>query len=275
MELLGLFGRDIGYSCSPALHNAALRASGREGQYMLWPVSSDDFPIAMRGAFALGARGANVTTPHKIMAAGLAQRLDPLARRIGAANVLVRGHDGWIGHNTDVDGFWQPLAALGRSVRSALVLGTGGAALAVCAALEREGVALSVSGRDREKLGSLTRTFAAQPVDWAHRGEATGVDVIVNATTVGQKSLASPLAEDEIPRGAVVYDLIYSPSPTELLRRAQRRGCRTLGGGGMLLSQALLSWRLWFGEEPPHLAMADALQAAMRAVAGTGRGAQD
>ena len=263
LELLGLFGRGIEGSLSPALLGAALHATGRTGQYMLWDVAPDDLGVALRGAYLLGARGANVTKPYKQAVAQMVMRLDPWARRIGAVNVLRRTNGGWEGHNTDADGFWQPLAALSRPIGSALVLGTGGAALAVCAVLVREGVTLRVAGRNREMLGRMSREFGAETIDWRQRGLHAGVDLIVNATTVGMSTDDSPLEEDDLPRGAVVYDLIYRPRPTKLLRLAQLHGCRTIGGGGMLLGQALLAWRLWFDEEPPHKAMAFALQQAL------------
>lgn len=263
MELLGLFGRDIERSLSPALHGAALRASGRPGQYMLWDVAPDDLGVALRGAHLLGARGANVTKPYKQAVAQMVRRLDPWARRIGAVNVLVREAGGWAGYNTDADGFWQPLAALGRPIGSALVLGTGGAALAVCAVLAREGAAVRVAGRNREMLGRIGREFQAEVTDWRQRGRLADVDLVVNATTIGATSDESPLAAEDLVPGAIVYDLIYRPQPTALLRLAQARGCRTIGGAGMLLGQALLSWRLWYGEDPPHKAMAAALQKAL------------
>jgi shikimate dehydrogenase len=263
VELLGLFGRGIGGSLSPALHGAALEATGRKGQYMLWDVAPDDLAAAMRGAYLLGARGANVTKPYKQAAAQMSMRLDPWAKRIGAVNVLRRTQGGWEGHNTDAEGFWQPLAALSRPIRTALVLGTGGAALAVCAVLAREGVALRVAGRNREMLGRIRREFDAETIDWRQRGSHAGVDLIVNATTVGQEDDATPLEVEDLPQGAIVYDLIYG-RPTRLLHLAQQRGCRTIGGGGMLLGQALLAWRLWFDEEPPQMAMAAALEQAHR-----------
>lgn len=265
MELLGLFGRGIQGSLSPVLHEAALQATGRDGQYMLWDVAQDDLGVALRGAYLLGVRGANVTKPYKQIAAQMAMRLDPWARRIGAVNVLRRTAGGWEGHNTDADGFWQPLAALSRPIATALVLGTGGAALAVCAVLAREGVRLRVAGRNREALGRMGREFGVETIDWRRRGEHAKVDLIVNATTVGSAAEDSPLDEQDLPQGAVVYDLIYRPQPTRLLRLAQSQGCRTIGGGGMLLGQAMLAWRLWFDEEPPHKAMALALQQALTA----------
>ncbi len=263
MELLGLFGHGIEGSLSPLLHTAALRATGREGLYMLWDVGPDDLGVALRGAHLLGARGANVTKPYKQAAAQMVMRLDPWARRIGAVNVLRRTGGGWEGHNTDADGFWQPLEALSRPIGTALVLGTGGAALAVCAVLVREGVSLRVAGRNREMLGRMGREFGAETFDWRQRGEHADVDLIVNATTVGSASDDCPLDEQHMPQGAIVYDLIYRPRPTKLLRLAQLRGCRTIGGGGMLLGQALLAWRIWFDEDPPHKAMASALEKAL------------
>ena len=263
MELLGLFGQGIGGSFSPALHGAALKATGRDGMYMLWDVAPDDLGTALRGAFLLGARGANVTKPYKQTVAQMVMRLDPWARRIGAVNVLRRTGGGWEGHNTDAEGFWQPLAALSRPLGSALVLGTGGAALAVCAVLAREGIELRIAGRNREMLGRIGREFGAQAIDWRQRGELADVDLIVNATTVGSHGDESPLEPQSMPPTAVVYDLIYRPQPTRLMREAQGRGCRTIGGGGMLLGQAMLAWRLWYDEDPPHRAMAEALQRAM------------
>lgn len=263
MELLGLFGHGIEGSLSPPLYAAALKATGREGQYMLWDVGADDLGVALRGLHLLGARGANVTKPYKQAAAQMVMRLDPWARRIGAVNVLRRTSGGWEGHNTDADGFWQPLEALSRPIGTALVLGTGGAALAVCAVLVREGVRLRVAGRNREMLGRMGREFGAETFDWRQRGLHADVDLVVNATTVGSSPDDSPLDEQHLPQGAIVYDLIYRPQPTLLLRLARQRGCRTIGGGGMLLGQALLSWRIWFDEDPPHKAMASALQTAL------------
>lgn len=271
MELLGLFGQGIERSFSPAIHGAALRATQREGQYMRWPVSEGDLGVAMRGTFILGARGANVTTPHKQAAALHCVRLDPWASRIGAVNVLVRGDGGWVGHNTDADGFWQPLEALGHPVGSALVLGTSGAALAVCAALERKGVALHVAGRDPQKLGRFAQEFRAQTLPWNRRTDAAAVDLIVNATTLGRNPGESPLEEQDIPEGIILYDLLYRPETTELMHRARQRNCTVVGGGGMLLAQAILSWQLWFEEPPPQREMSTALKAAAMADAAEGK----
>lgn len=114
MELLGLFGGQIAYSYSPNMHDAAFAATGRDGRYLLWPVESDAMSDAMRGAFLLGVRGANVTTPHKASAARYAEERDGRVERVGAANVLRRSARGWIAHNTDVEGLWRPIAARGR-----------------------------------------------------------------------------------------------------------------------------------------------------------------
>lgn len=262
VELLGLFGSGIAYSYSPLIHEAALRATERDGRYVLWPVTAEDLAPAMRGAYLLGVRGANVTTPHKAAAARAADSLSPSVRRVGAANTLARTAGGWEAHNTDVAGFWQPIDKRGAVVRQALVLGTGGAASAVVAALLEHGARAFVAGRDPAKAARLAREMGAEDVPWP--AQAGPYDLVVNATTVGRATDESPLAAEAIPSDAIAYDLVYAARPTMFLRLAAERGCAVIGGEEMLLEQAALSWQIWFAEDPPRASMRRALQEAMQ-----------
>lgn len=262
VELLGLFGGQIAYSYSPNMHDAAFTATGRDGRYLLWPVEPDDLPDAMRGALLLGVRGANVTTPHKAAAARYAEAKDARVERVGAANVLERSSRGWLAHNTDVEGFWRPIAARGLHPESALVLGTGGAARAAVVALEEQGAQVHIAGRDRAKTEVLARDLGARTASWPVKPGP--YDLIVNATTVGRNAGESPIIPDAVAPHAVAYDLVYGPRRTKFLQMAAQAGCAVIGGEEMLLEQAAISWQFWFSEEPPREAMRTALLEVMQ-----------
>jgi shikimate dehydrogenase len=293
--LAGVLGDPVRHSLSPAMHNAALAALGLDWIYLALPVAAADLATALRGLEALDCRGLNVTLPHKRAAAALAAELTPLARRLGAVNTLVRRpagggeSGGWLGTNTDVEGFLAPL----RQVRGeagwrggrALVLGCGGSARAVLAGLAELGLArIEVAGRRSGPLEALLadcRPWApgleglpwgeADGVEAGSLGEVlAGCDLVVNTTPVGMAGAAGgtgacPLTEEELERlapAATVYDLIYTPRPTTLLQRAALRGCPVFDGLEMLVQQGAASLRLWSGRhEVPVAAMR---QAALR-----------
>jgi len=280
--LAGVLGDPVRHSLSPAMHNAALAELGLDWIYLALPVAAADLAAALRGLEALDCRGLNVTLPHKQAAAALAAELTPLARRLGAVNTLVRRPDGmgvsegggWLGTNTDVEGFLAPLRQLrgeaGWRGGRALVLGCGGSARAVLAGLAELGLErIEVAGRRAAALqGFVADGRAWAPglagLDW--EGGASGLvgealascDLVVNTTPVGMAGAASgdsdsgacPLTEaelDRLPAGATVYDLIYTPRPTALLRQAAARGCAVLDGLEMLVQQGAASLRLWSG----------------------------
>lgn len=253
------------------MHNAAFAALGLDWAYLALPVRAADLATVLRGLEAIDCRGLNVTLPHKRAAAAAAADLHPLALRLGAVNTLVRRSEGgWYGTNTDVEGFLAPLrddGVLGSGAR-ALVLGCGGSARAVVAGLAELGPAsLRIAGRQPERLA----TFAASCGGWAPQldflhwcgdglaGAIAEADLVVNTTPVGMASEAIPLTLRELDAlrpGTFVYDLIYTPRPTALLREAGSRGCRGLDGLEMLVQQGAASLRLWTGQaEVPVAAM--------------------
>ncbi len=277
--LVGVLGDPVRHSLSPAMHNAALQALGLDWVYLALPVPAAELAGALRALEALDCRGLNVTLPHKRAAATLAAELCPLARRLGAVNTLVRRPEGgWLGTNTDVEGFLAPLRERPWRGRRALVLGCGGSALAVLAGLEMLGFGtVQVAGRDPERLGALVEGCRGwmpqlQPIAWGGGVERDALeealasaDLVINTTPVGMASPHDPGAAGRCPLGpaalerlrpdASVYDLIYTPRPTALLAAASRRGCQVFDGLEMLVRQGAAALALWSGHDQVPVAV--------------------
>ena len=280
--LVGLLGDPVHHSLSPAMHNAALQAMGLDWVFLALPTPAEQLATVIQGLHAVQCRGLNVTIPHKQSVAGLCRELSPLAERLGAVNVLVPQSDGgWFGTNTDVEGFYRPLkeAEPDWSQRSALVLGCGGSARAVVAGLTELGCSrIQIAGRRQSVLDEVIAACGSwspqlEPLLWssdaALQDALDQCDVVVNTTPVGMASptdpsaaLASPLSESLVNRlkpGSWVYDIIYTPRPTQLLKLAEARGCRTLDGLEMLVQQGAAALRLWTDQDDvPVAAMREA-----------------
>ena len=252
-ELYGLVGSPIGHSVSPAMHNAAFGASGRDAVYL--PLPATDAQDFMAFANALRISGASVTIPFKLSLAACADELDEVARRIGAVNTLRRTNGAWQGRNTDTAGFLRPLddRQIELRGRRASILGSGGAARAVAVALESRGAILTVHARDRQRAERAAAGVRA--ADGVRVGEwppAPGTwDLLVNCTPVGMHPRVdgTPLDASRL-SGDLVYDLVYNPLETRLLREAAAAGCRTIGGLDMLVAQAVEQFTWWTGERP-------------------------
>ena len=258
-RVVGVAGRPVGHSWSPTLHNAALQALGVDAVYIPLEAADIDDLLAMAGA--LDVHGLSVTAPFKLDALHRAVDADPLATRLGAANTLTRTASGWAASNTDVEGFLQPLRArMPLAGARAAVLGGGGAARAVVAGLRAEGADVVVHARRREQaealvaLGARTGTWPPASGTW---------DLLVNTTPVGTAPAidASPLDPEALAGGGLVYDLVYNPGRTRLLRDAEAAGCNTLGGLEMLIGQAAAQVATWLDATPPIDAMRAAIHA--------------
>lgn len=268
-----LIGYPIGHSLSPAIHNAALRAVGLDWRYELMETRPDEVPAAVARLRAADCAGANVTIPYKERIGEWLDGLGESARRIGAVNTVIKRDGKLIGENTDGIGFMQALrdAHIDPHRARVVILGAGGAARAIAFALAEAGAQSIVvlnrtPRRARLVVDLLSRHFPQLELGLNLAGALRSADMIVNATPVGMspKPYESPLPTGSgVPRGTVVFDLVYCPAETQFLRDAARVGARPLGGLGMLVHQGAATFKLWTGREPPLEVMFDAARLAL------------
>ncbi len=268
---LGLAGYPLSHSLSPQLHTAALKACGLQGDYSLFPIHPDD----QQGLKDLLARirtgeiqGLNITIPHKQTAIELLDELTPVAKAIGAVNTIyVRGNK-LIGDNTDAPGFLSDLHQFlsnrqSKIVnrKSAIVLGAGGSARAVVYALLNDGWNVAIAARRIEQAQQLASSLSNYQLQITGltlpslQSLISDLVLIINTTPLGMtpKTDQSPLPADlSLPSNAFVYDLVYNPHETKLVRDARAQGLSATTGLGMLLEQAALSFELWTGYKPPR-----------------------
>jgi shikimate dehydrogenase len=273
-QLVGVMGWPVKHSLSPAMHNAAFDKLGLNWRYLPLAVEPSKLADAMRGLPALGWRGVNLTVPHKVDVLPLLAEISDEARLIGAANtVRIEAEMGALcGTNTDRYGFMADLAAHDVTVDGsthAVLLGAGGAARAISIGLLKQGAQLSIVNRTMERAEELVRLLkAAMPEAQVNAitAEALGdvsrdVSLIVNATSVGMwpnVDASSWPSEVPFPRRAVLYDTIYRPQTTKLMREAAAAGLRTIGGIGMLVHQGAAAFTFWTGVEAPVAVMLQA-----------------
>ena len=255
-EVYGILGRPIAHSVSPVMHNAAFGAAAVNAVYLPLPaVDIDDF-VAFARAFRL--RGASVTIPYKVAIFARVEEPSPLARQIGAINALRIDGTRWMGDNTDVHGFLEPLnGGEGLAGQRASILGTGGAARGVAIALAQSGALVSVHGRNADRAASVAALVGGSAKPWPPaRGSW---DLLVNCTSVGMHPHVddTPLDRASLAPGTV-YDIVYNPQTTRLMSEAASAGCRTIGGLDMLVGQARQAFEWWTGVRPAAAVMRDA-----------------
>ncbi len=264
----GVIGWPVDHSLSPLVHGFWLKQLGIDGTYERIAVEPENLERELRALDANGFAGVNITVPHKEAALAIVDDADDMAKNIGAVNtIVVRGDKKLFGLNTDAFGFIQNLreGAPGIDLKaiSATVLGAGGAARAVVAALLAAGVSeVRIANRSIERAENLAVDLAPHwageldgeiaIVPWEHRAAALdGAGLLVNTTTLGMRGNADlEISLDALPAGAVVNDIVYSPLETKLLKTARARGNPVVDGIGMLLHQARPGFHLWFGQDP-------------------------
>ena len=269
VPLAGVVGWPVGHSRSPALHGHWLRRYGLAGHYVPLAVAPEDFADALRMAPKLGFVGVNVTIPHKEAAAALADVLTPAARRLGAANTLTFKDGKIFADNTDGYGFIENIRAGAAAWRAeagaAAVLGAGGAARAVVAALLDAGAPeVILANRTRERAERLAADIggAIRVVDWAAYPQALAdAATIVNTTSLGMAGGEAGVFDlSAAPVGALATDIVYTPLMTPFLTAAAARGMPIVDGLGMLLHQGRPGFERWCGHAP---VVDDALRAAV------------
>lgn len=271
-----LFAHPAGHSVSPAMHAAAFAAVGLDATYEARDVPPAGLAAAVAGLRHDPWRGANVTVPHKTAVVPLLDHLRATARRLGAVNTIVREGDRLVGENTDLDGFARALADLAAAPAGGrvVVLGAGGAARAVVAALADRGAALAIHNRTRARATDLVAHLGvpAHVLDDAALADAVAeADLLVQTTSVGMAGgpPGSPLPAGVLPRAGAVVDLVYRPAVTPLLAAALAAGLAVQNGLPMLVHQGAAAFEAWTGRPAPVDAMGRAAEAAL---GGPGRG---
>lgn len=259
--LYGVVGRPIMHSLSPSMHNAAFRALQIDAVYL--PLAAADYDDFVRFADAMGVSGASVTAPFKLDAYEHADERDPVSQIAQSANTLRRHGSRWAACNTDVAGLLAPLAGVDLRALQATILGAGGAARAAAAALMSAGARVTIVARNRNRAEQAAGAMGCAVAEWPPAGGSW--DLLVNATPVGTSPAVddTPLPDGPF-TGQIVYDLIYNPPQTRLLRDARQAGCRTIGGLEMLVAQAEQQFAWWTGSNPPARVMRDAALDALR-----------
>lgn len=267
VALCGIVLHPAGHTRSPAMHRAAFAATGIDARYEAFDVVPEDLSAFMARAREAGVRQLAVSIPHKEAILALVDDVGHEARAIGAANTVTRRGDRLEAANTDWLGAMRALEEPGRATLEgarAVVLGAGGTARAVGYGLVRRGAHVRVLNRTVARAQAVAADVGAEGAGGLDALADLAPDVLVNTTSVGLGSDESPVPAEAIPAGALVMDAVYEPESTRLLRDAEARNARVLGGKWMLVYQGAEQFRLWTGRQAPVEVMARAFDRAGR-----------
>jgi 3-dehydroquinate dehydratase/shikimate dehydrogenase len=271
-SIYGVVADPVAHSLSPVVHNAALAAEGIDAVYLPFRVPAEQIGEFLSGAGRWPLSGLSVTIPHKEAVLPFATVKDDLVAAIGAANTLAFKAGGVSASNTDATAAVESLEAAireqdeasdGFAVRTAIVLGAGGAARAVAFALRRRGIDVTVASRTLERSKRIAAEVGCKAVDWAARYRLP-YDCLVNATPVGMHPNVdeTPFDKEHLRSYMVVFDTVYNPENTLLVKEARSSGCKIVTGVDMFVRQAAIQFRIWHDREPPHQVMREALKRA-------------
>lgn len=271
-KIYGVLGDPIGHSLSPLLHNTAMHSQGLDTVYIPLRVPADQLSATLDDWEWLGIDGYSVTIPHKEAALAKYPQCSDEVRAIGAANTIYRAADGtWSTANTDLT---AAMAALQQGLRESetlegkrvLILGAGGAARAISTGVMRQGAALVVTSRKVDRARKLAEELGCRYCTWENRG-SEGIDILINCTPVGMSPNVddSPFLETWLQEEMLVFDTIYNPEQTLLIRHARERGCRAVTGVEMFVRQAAAQYELFTRKAPPLDLMRETLRRAISA----------
>ena len=277
-SFIALIGDPVSHSLSPIMQNHALQYLGLDLIYIALPCKNEDLELVLNSLKKINCKGLNITIPHKEKVFDLCSEISPIANKLKAINTLkLNSKKEWSGTNTDVEGFIYPLKTLNFTKKQSMVLGSGGAARSVIQGLINLNFStISVVSRNKSSLEDLIKNFGNQIEiqgllnnDDRTQNLIKEANLIVNTTPVGMKT--STNEENTLPYGetfwrsltskTIVYDLIYNPAPTPLLKFSSQKGCITIDGLQMLIAQGVKSLTFWTdGLEVPFHIMNDALK---------------
>lgn len=273
----GVIGDPVGHSLSPLIHNRALRQLGINGVYLPFRVPRGELSSFLKSFDRVPVQGYSVTIPHKEVAAILPIDKDEAVTAIQAANTLVRREGGWVAFNTDAQAALESLQAnllptdggpATLRTRSVLILGAGGVARAVAYILSKRVTMLTIANRSSEKAFKLAEKVDCRAVDWAARHSVL-CDLVINCTSVGMQPNVdeSPIHNSFLKPGLMVFDTVYTPESTLLVKEARARGCHVLTGVDMFVRQAALQFQLFTGRDVPLDLMRSLVKRALSPVA--------
>jgi len=277
MSTYGLLGYPLGHSLSPAMHNAAFKALGLKAEYKLFPVEPDHVDSFLQSLSQNTISGLNVTIPYKEKALGSVSldRDFAFLKKVGAVNTIVFADGSWKGYNTDISGFARHLKEnIDPAGKKAALVGAGGAARAVAYVLAQEKAqeifVFDIDARKAENIKAMILDifpgFFVRAVDSIEQLDILNKEILINATPAGlNPEDPLPVAAELLHKGLFVYDLIYNPAETRLLRKARQAGAKTANGLNMLLYQGMLSFEIWTGKKAPEAVMREALAGALGA----------
>ena len=277
-SFIALIGNPISHSLSPIMQNAALKYLGLNLIYIAIPCEEENFELVINSLKKINCKGLNITIPYKEKVFDLCSEISPVAKKLGAINTLkLNSNKEWSATNTDVEGFIYPLRLLNLRKDQAVVIGSGGAARSVVQGLMNLNFSkISVISRNKVSLKKLITNFENHNQlqgllddDSQNINLIEEADLIINTTPVGMHKTKG--TEELIPFGenfwkslnsnTIVYDLIYNPSPTQLLKLCTKKGCKTIDGSQMLIAQGLKSLSFWTdGLEVPFEVMNNAIK---------------
>ncbi len=277
-SFIALIGNPVSHSLSPIMQNAALQYLGLDLIYIAIPCKDEDLELVLNSLKKINCKGLNITIPHKEKVFDLCSEISPIASKLKAINTLkLNSEKEWSATNTDVEGFVYPLKTLNLAKKQSIVLGSGGAARSVIQGLINLNVSkISLISRNKSSLNELIKNFKNQiqlqgllNSDNQAQNLIQEADLIVNTTPVGMQTTKHeknmlPYGEDfwrSLKAQTIVYDLIYNPAPTPLLKFCDKKGCMTIDGLKMLVAQGMKSLSFWTdGLDVPFTVMNDALQ---------------
>jgi len=263
-QVCGIIGDPIEHTMSPVMHNAAFQKLGLDFVYLPFQVKKEALSRAVDGVRALNIKGLNVTIPHKVAIIPFLDKLDPLAEKIGAINTIVNDGEVLTGYNTDATGFLQALLDQGVEPegKTTVILGAGGASRAISFILAERGAHLVILNRQLARAEDLaqwiTQVFE-KDITALTLGEENlakvlaKADILVNTTSVGMNPDIdkTPVPAGLLKPGLIVFDIVYNPVQTRLLKEAEAAGAKTINGLDMLVWQGAMAFEKWTGQKAP------------------------
>ena len=256
-----VIGDPIDHSLSPNIHNAAFRHSKLDHTYIAYKIPAGELSVGVDALKAIKIAGFNVTIPHKIEMMKFLDEMDTTCKVIGAVNTVLNEDGKLKGYNTDMIGFLDPIKKKNLTIKDSqvLLLGAGGAARAIVTAMVKEKAGkITIVNRTLENANKLAE-FAKKiggNVDTVSIQEAnkliTDYKFIINSTSIGMRNEPSPISTENISKNSIVYDLVYQPINTDLIKKSKENGATIIYGYQMLLSQAACSFEIWHKMEAPY-----------------------